>query len=52
MSEYAIEVKNLSISYRGLKSYSIRRNLFSFKKRRTVDYHEAVKNVSFKVEKG
>ncbi len=52
MSECAIEVKNLSISYRGLKSYSIRHNLFSFKKRRAVNYHEAVKNVSFKVEKG
>lgn len=51
MSEYAIEVENLSISYKGLKSYSIRRNFFSFKKQKE-DFHQAVKNVSFKVEKG
>lgn len=52
MSEYAIEVDNLCISYRGLKSYSIRRNLFSFKKNKADGYHQAVKNVSFKVKKG
>lgn len=51
MSEYAIEVENLCISYRGLKSYSIQRNFFSFKKHKE-DFHQAVKNVSFKVEKG
>ena len=51
MSEYAIEVKNLSICYRGLKTYSIKKNFFSFKKRKT-DYFEAVKNVSFTVRKG
>lgn len=51
MSEYAIEVENLCIQYRGLKSYSIKKNFFTFKKRK-VDYFEAVKNVSFKVKKG
>lgn len=51
MSEYAIEVKNLCINYRGLKSYSIKKNLFSFKKQES-DYFEAVKNVSFQVKKG
>ena len=43
MSECAIEVKNLCVNYRGLQKYSIRRNFFTF---------EAVKNVSFTVEKG
>ena len=51
MSEYAIEVENLCINYRGLKSFSIKQNFFTFKKRK-VDYFEAVKNVSFKVKKG
>lgn len=51
MSEYAIEVENLCIHYRGLKAYSIKQNFFTFKKRK-VDYYEAVKNVSFKVKKG
>lgn len=51
MQEYAIEVDNLCISYKGLKSYSIKRNLFSRKKGKN-EVFEAVKNVSFKVEKG
>lgn len=51
MSEYAIEVNNLSIHYRGLKSYSIKKNFFS-KKGKKEQTFEAVKNVSFKVEKG
>lgn len=50
MSEYAIEVENLCISYRGLKSFSIKQNLF--RKKEAVEHIEAVKNVSFKVEKG
>ena len=50
MSEYAIEVENLCISYRGMKSYSIRRNLFQ--KKEKAELYEAVKNISFKVEKG
>ena len=51
MSEYAIEVQDLCISYRGLRTYSIKRNFFTFKKREP-DYFEAVKHVSFKLEKG
>lgn len=51
MSEYAIEVENLCIQYKGLKSYSIRKNLLSGK-RNKAQVHEAVKNVSFKIKKG
>lgn len=51
MSEYAIEVQDLCISYRGLRTYSIKRNFFTFKKREP-DYFEAVKHVSFKLKKG
>lgn len=50
MSEYAIEVDNLCVQYKGLRSYSIKRNLF--KKHRKMEVVEAVKNISFKVEKG
>ena len=51
MSEYAIEVENLCISYRGLKAYSIKQNLLHGKRSRAEEF-QAVKNVSFKVEKG
>lgn len=51
MCEYAIEVQNLCISYRSLKSYSIKRNLFHNKQKRTAEF-QAVKDVSFKVMKG
>lgn len=51
MSECAIEVENLSIQYKSLKTYSIRKNLFRGTKNR-VDIVEALKDVSFKVEKG
>ncbi len=51
MCEYAIEVENLCINYRGLKSYSIKRNLLLGKKNKA-EVFEAVKNVSFKVKKG
>ncbi len=49
--EVAIKVENLTIKYKSLKSYSIKKNLFRFKRneRETV---EAVKNVSFEVPKG
>lgn len=50
MSEYAIEVNNLCINYKGVKAFSIKQNLF--KKREKAELVEAVKNVSFKVEKG
>ena len=51
MSEYAIEVKDLCISYRGLKSYSIKKNLLKGKHTKK-QFFEAVKNVSFQVKKG
>ena len=49
--EIAISVKDLSISYRELKKFSIKRSFFS-KKAKKVEVFEAVKNVSFEVEKG
>lgn len=48
---YSIEVDNLKIRYRSLKSYSIKRNLLKFKKNEK-EVFEAVKGVSFKVEDG
>ena len=51
MSEYAIEVENLCVNYKSLKSYSIKKNLLRGKKNKK-QICEAVKNVSFKVEKG
>ncbi len=51
MIENAIEVKDLSISYRTLKPMSLRRSLFSLKKNQ-VEICEAVKDLSFDVEKG
>lgn len=51
MCEYAIEVKNLCINYRGLKSYSIKQNLLKGK-RNKAEMFEAVKNVSFQLKKG
>lgn len=51
MSEYAIEVNDLCINYRGLKTYSIKRNLLRGKHRKA-ELFEAVKHISFKVKKG
>ena len=51
MSEFAIEVENLSICYKGLKSYSIKKNLFR-RKRSESEVFKAVKDVSFKLKKG
>lgn len=51
MTEIAIEVKDLSIRYKGLKSYSIKRSLLHFK-RNSTEVFEAVKNVSFSLPKG
>lgn len=48
--EYAVEVKDVSISYRILNNISIRSSLFHKKTRDEV--FEAVKGVSFAVEKG
>lgn len=47
----AIDIKNLCINYRGLKSYSIKQSLLHLKKNKT-EYFEAIKNVSFSVPKG
>ena len=51
MKENAIEIKNLCISYRGLKSYSIKKSLLHFH-RNKVDGFQAIRNVSFNVPKG
>lgn len=51
MSENAIEVRNLCIDYRSLKSYSIKKMLLRGKRNEKELFH-AVKNVSFDVEKG
>ncbi len=51
MDEYAIEVENLCISYKGLKSYSIKQSLLHGKHVKSEEF-QAVKDVSFKVQKG
>ena len=51
MKETAIEVRNLCIRYKGLKSYSIKKSLLHLKRNR-VDEFEAVKHVSFQVPEG
>ncbi|MDE6603709.1 MAG: ABC transporter ATP-binding protein [Lachnospiraceae bacterium] len=48
--EIAIEAKNVCINYRIMKNVTVRHNLF--KKRSHEETFEAVKNVSFTVEKG
>ena len=49
--EIAIEVKNLHISYKCLKSFSIKRSLLQMKKTQATVF-EAVRGVSFTVPKG
>lgn len=49
--EEAITVKDLKITYRGIKKFSIRRDLLS-NKAKHVDDFEALKGISFSVEKG
>ena len=49
--EIAITVKDLHISYRGLKKFSIKRSFFKGKKN-SKEIFEAVKGISFEVEKG
>lgn len=51
MRETAIEVRDLCIRYKGLKSYSIKKSLLHLH-RNPVDEFEAVKHVSFQVPKG
>lgn len=50
-NNYAIEVKDLCISYKNFKSYSIKKSLLHLK-RAKADVFEAVKHVSFNVQKG
>ena len=49
--KYAITVKDLSIKYRTIKKFSIRKSLFKLKKAKA-EYFEAVKGVSFNIEQG
>ena len=49
--QYAIEVKDLTISYRNLKKTSIKKNLFSFKRQKPENF-VAVNNISFYVREG
>lgn len=49
--EIAIEVKNLNISYKELKAYSIKKMLFSHGKSKAEPFH-ALKDVSFSISKG
>lgn len=49
--EAAITVKDLHISYRGLKKFSIKRSFFKGSKN-SIEIFEAVKGISFEVEKG
>ncbi len=51
MSELAIEVKDLSITYKGIHAFSIKQHLLHRGKHKSEEF-EAVKGVSFSVEKG
>ena len=52
MAESVISVKDVKIRYRFLKKVSLIKSMFSFKKLNKTEYFEAVKGVSFEVEKG
>lgn len=49
--EIAIDVKDLRISYRCLKAFSIKKSLFKLRKSKS-EIYEAVRGVSFQVPKG
>ena len=49
--DIAIEVKNLSIGYKNIKAYSIKKSLLKFKKAHVEEF-QAVKDVSFSVPEG
>ncbi len=51
MNKIAIEVKDLVINYKYLKSFSIKRNLFYFRKKNT-EIFQAIKHISFCVDEG
>lgn len=50
--ENAIEVKDLYVTYRGLKKVSIKQSFTKLRKKGRVEIFEALKGVSFNVEKG
>ena len=50
-NKYAITVKDLHIKYKTIQKLSIRKTLFKLKKSKA-EYFEAVKGVSFNIEKG
>lgn len=50
MNEHAIDVENVSIYYRILNSTSVRGSVWEKKQRNL--FHEAVKNISFSVDRG
>lgn len=52
MSKYAITIKNLHISYKGLRKTSIRSTFFNRKNRNKVEIFEALNGVSIKIEEG
>lgn len=49
--EYALNVRDVVIKYRSFKKMSVKKSLFKLKKNET-EYFEAVRGVSFDVEKG
>ncbi|MGI6010609.1 MAG: ABC transporter ATP-binding protein [Ruminococcus sp.] len=49
--KYAIEVRDLHISYRCLKSFSVKKSFFKLRKSKP-EIYEAVRGVSFQVRKG
>ncbi len=52
MAEPVISVRNVKIRYRFLKKISLLKGVFGKAENNTAKYHEAVKGVSFEVEKG
>lgn len=50
--EKAITVKELNIKYRGLKKIKLKATIFNRKKNSRVDISEAIKDVSFELERG
>ena len=52
MSETVITVKDVKIRYRYLKKISLIKSMFSLKKFAKTEYFEAVKGLSFEIEKG
>ena len=52
MAESVISVKDVKIKYRCFKKVSLLKSIFAPKKFSKTEYFEAVKGVSFEVEKG